>query len=82
MTITEIPLTDNALLDIRERLAAAGCKMRPSSDLLKIRRVLTYVGDVDVTLDALLMQPRPIWLSDRIGYDLMVMHDEFRRANG
>lgn len=67
----EVARPDQAgLHDIRSQLAAAGAQMRPATDLAMIARVLRHVGDAGLAVDAILMTPRPQWLSDLIGNDL------------
>lgn len=58
--------------EIRERLAARGVQLRPETDPVMITRVLDRVGgDVDLAVDALALEPRPGWLRDLVGSDLM-----------
>lgn len=66
------PETADKLHTIRSRLAAAGAEMKPGTDMLQIRKVLEHVGDVDLSIDAILMDPRPGWLVMLIGLDLWV----------
>jgi uncharacterized membrane protein len=61
---------DVVIRDIRSRLAAAGARMRPMTDLAAIALVLEHVGDPDVVVDAVLMERRPDWLKELIGDDL------------
>ena len=64
--------TAGQIHDIRSRLAAAGAEMKPSTDMQQIARVLALVGDPDLTVDAILMDPRPAWLVVLIGLDFWV----------
>lgn len=62
---------DMEVRDIRGQLAAAGAHMRPMTDTAKITKVLEKIGDPGLVADAILMRPRPEWLRELIGFDLL-----------
>lgn len=56
---------------IRSDLEVLGVRMKgTTADLEQIGKVLAHVGDPELTVDALLMRPRPPWLRGLIGSDL------------
>jgi len=60
--------------ELRELVAATGVQMRSATDPVILARVLDRVGNVAVAADAIAQQPRPAWLRELIGYDLMLVH--------
>lgn len=70
MSITAAAERDAILRELRSDLALAGVETKPSS-LQAINRVLEHIGHAELVVDALLMYPRPNWLWNLVGYDLM-----------
>jgi hypothetical protein len=58
------------IAELRELVVAGGIILRPG-DTIFLTKVLAHVGDAGVAADALLQWPRPAWLFDLIGTDVM-----------
>ena len=56
--------------ELRELVAAHGVHLK-AGDTILLGRVLERVGDAGLAADAILMVPRPAWLSDLIGTSVM-----------
>ena len=62
------------VVEVRERIAVSGVQLRSLTDGVLIARVVDHVGDVETAAQAIVMEPRPNWLRDLIGADLMRVH--------
>lgn len=60
--------------ELRERIAASGVQFRSATDAVMLARVIDHVGDLELAADAIVMDPRPSWLRDLIGLDLVKVH--------
>lgn len=60
--------------ELRERVAAAGIQLRAQTDPVMLAHVLDHVRDVDLAMEAILMEPRPQWVRTLIGADLMKVY--------
>jgi hypothetical protein len=56
--VTTIPYSPVAVTALREEMALYGVKLSPD----KAWELLRKVGDRHLCVDALLMDPRPVWL--------------------
>lgn len=67
--------TPRQVIRVRDDLALAGIPMREPTDAMMISRVIEHVqaggGDEHIAVLAILMEPRPSWLRELIGSDLM-----------
>lgn len=57
--------------EVRECIAAAGIQLRSKTDPVLIARMLDRVPDVGLAAQAILLEPRPQWVRELIGSDLM-----------